>query len=202
VVQQWPLLDPTAPLKSGANWLWCENVGYYVYPQTAALHVTREARTGTWASLGASDDTTPKSATFLTVWLDHGTAPVNADAAYAILPNTTAAAMASWVAPSIVANNATASAVRSGTKLGIVFWSAGSVAGYQSNLPCIVYATTAGQTIDINATDPTNGTGTYQLMVPSTVAGVRATTLTLPRNGGKTVHVTISAPAVKRRAAR
>jgi hypothetical protein len=59
-----------------------------------------------------------------------------------------------------------------------------------------------GQTIDIYASDPTNGSGTYQLTVPSLVAGVRATTLTLPRNSGKTVHVTIVPPVVRRRAAR
>jgi hypothetical protein len=110
--------------------------------------------------------------------------------------------MSSWIAPSIVANNATASAVRNGSTLGIVFWSAGSVAGYQSTLPCIVYAVSNGQTIDIYASDPTNGSGTYQLTVPSLVAGVRATTLTLPRNSGKTVHVTIVPPVVRRRAAR
>jgi chondroitin AC lyase len=202
IIQQWPLAKASSPLVRGTNWLWCENAGYYVYPQNAALNVTRETRTGTWQSLGASDDTTPKSATFLTMWLDHGIAPVNADAAYAIVPNTTSAAMSSWVAPSIVANNATASAVRNGSTLGIVFWSAGSVAGYQSTLPCIVYSVSNGQTVDIYASDPTNGNGTYQLTVPSRVAGVRATTVTLQRNGGKTVHVTIAPPAVKHRAAR
>jgi hypothetical protein len=136
------------------------------------------------------------------MWLDHGTAPVNADAAYAIVPDTTSSAMSSWIAPSIVANNASASAVRNGTTLGIVFWSAGAVAGYQSTLPCIVYSTTNAQTIDIYASDPTNGSGTYQLTVPSVVAGFRATTLTLPRNAGKSVHVTIAPPVVRRRAVR
>jgi chondroitin AC lyase len=202
IVQQWPLANPSSPLLRGTNWLWSENVGYYIYPQNAPLNVTREPHSGTWQSLGASDDTTPKSATFLTMWLDHGTAPVNADAAYAIVPNTTSSAMSSWIAPSIVANNATASAVRNGSTLGIVFWSAGSVAGYQSTLPCIVYAVSNGHTIDIYASDPTNGSGTYQLTVPSLVAGVRATTLTLPRNGGKTVHGTIVPPVVRRRASR
>jgi hypothetical protein len=110
--------------------------------------------------------------------------------------------MSTFIAPSIVANNGNVSAVRSGATLGIVFWTAGSVAGYQSTLPCIVYSTISGRTIDIYATDPTNGSGTYQLTVPSLVAGVRATTLTLPRNGGKTVHVTIAPPALKHRAAR
>jgi chondroitin AC lyase len=202
IVQQWPLADASSPLTRGTNWLWCENVGYYVYPQNGALNVTRESRSGTWQSLGASDDTTIKFATFLTMWLDHGTSPVNADAAYAIVPNTTSAAMSNWVAPSIVANNATASAVRNGATLGIVFWTAGSVAGYQSTLPCIVYVVSNGQTIDIYASDPANGNGTYQLTVPSLVSGVRATTLTLPRNGGKTVHVTIAPPVLRRRAAR
>ncbi len=50
VVQQWPLANAASPTLRGANWLWCENVGYYVYPQSAALNVTHQERSGTWQS--------------------------------------------------------------------------------------------------------------------------------------------------------
>jgi chondroitin AC lyase len=191
IIQQWPLADPNAPLLRGTNWLWSENVGYYIYPQTATLRVTRDNRIGSWASLGASDDTTPKSATFLTIVLDHGIAPAGAIAAYAIVPNISSTSMASWSAPQIVANDARASAVRSGEKLGIVFWAAGaSVSGYTSSIPAVVYIN--GNLL--TASDPTNGNGYYSITIPG------GRTLTLARNGGKSVTVSLEPP--KRRSAR
>jgi chondroitin AC lyase len=70
VIQQWPL--GSSPVVQQGGWTFCEGVGYYVYPQTAKLNVEQITRTGTWAALGGSTDTTPRTATFLTLWLDHG----------------------------------------------------------------------------------------------------------------------------------
>ena len=184
IIQQWPLAATSSVVRQG-DWTFCDGVGYYVYPQTAPVHVERITRAGTWASLGGSTDTTPRTATFLTMWLDHGVAPANAAAAYAISMNTT-------VAPDVLTNSADASAVRSGDMLGIVFWKAGSVAGYASTLPAVMYV--KGR--DLYVADPTNGSGTFQITVPG------GTTLTVPRNGGATVHVTLPPAIARRRAVR
>ncbi|HLJ73335.1 MAG TPA: polysaccharide lyase beta-sandwich domain-containing protein, partial [Thermoanaerobaculia bacterium] len=142
-----------------------------------------------WAALGASDDTTPHTVTFTTMWLDHGTAPVNDTAAYAVVPSATADTMRSFVAPAIIANDANASAVRNGTATAIVFWSAGTVAGVKSDAPAIVYLTPT----DLYVTDPTNSaSGSFTITVPQG-------RFTIARNGGRTAHVALNA---RRRPAR
>jgi chondroitin AC lyase len=184
VIQQWPLAPSSSIVRQG-DWTFCDGVGYYVYPQSAPLHVERVTRTGTWAALGGSTDTTPHTATFLTMWLDHGVAPANAAAAYAVSLNGTAV-------PTIVANDRNASVVRSGDMTGIVFWTAGSAAGYSSSIPAVMYI--KGR--DLYVADPTNGSGTFTITVP---AGAR---FTVARNGGATSHVIVPATNARRRAVR
>jgi chondroitin AC lyase len=185
VIQQWPLAATSTVVRQG-DWTFCDGVGYYVYPQAAPLHVERITRTGTWAALGGSADTTPHTATFLTMWLDHGVAPAGATAAYTVSLNS------STIVPDILLNTSTASAVRSGDMLGIAFWRAGSAAGYSSSIPAVMYV----KGHDLYVADPSNGAGTFQVSVPG------GATFTVPRNGGATVHLTIPATASRRRAAR
>ena len=183
VIQQWPLSATSAIARQG-DWTFCDGVGYYVYPQSAPLHVERITRTGTWAALGGSTDTAPRTASFLTMWLDHGFAPAGATAAYAVSLNGT-------TVPAIVANDAKASVVRSGDMTGIVFWTAGTAAGYSSSIPAVIYV--KGR--DLYAADPANGTGTFTITVPG---GAR---YTLGRNGGATSHVIVPITGARRRVA-
>lgn len=200
IVNQWPT---PAPLTRGSNWMQADNIGYY-FPTKNPL-TKRETRTGTWAQLGAESDTTPYSATFLTLWFDHGVAPVNATAEYVIVPNVSATAMQSWATSnpiSILANNATVAAVRNNrdNALGLAFFAPGSVDGYQSEAPLVVYITPNGNNLQVSAADPTNGTtGTIQLTIPF---GHLSTTIGIPRNGGRTTTLTVTPPRPKRRAVR
>jgi len=207
VINQWPLQSSVA---RGANWIAADNIGYYVYPQTAKLNVTTASRTGTWAALGGSTDTTPSTQTFLTLWLDHGTSPVNADAAYAIVPGASAQTMAAFVPPAIVANNANVSAVTSNATTAIVFWTAGATAaGFSADAPSVVYATSSAKSMQVAAADPTNGSGTFHVTVPGRwmtsdvpyTLDARATTLAFPRAGGATTRVTLTPAPTRRRAA-
>ena len=143
---------------------------YWYYGRTPSR--ASITRTGTWAALGGSSDATPHTATFDTIWFD-GTANVE----YAISTRPIA------VPPSIIANDAMASAVRSGNNTGIVFWAAGKVAGVQSDAPCVVYMTAT----DIYVADPTNGTGTINI----TANGLK---FAVPRNGGQTFHGKLTQP--------
>ncbi len=199
IVNQWPT---SAAPAMGSNWMQADNAGYY-FPTRAPL-TKRETGTGTWAQLGAESDSTPYSATFLTLWFDHGTAPMNATAEYAIVPDVSAAAMRDWVASnpiSILANNANVSAVRNNrdNAVGMAFWSAGSIDGYQSDAPAVVYVTPSGNNVQVSAADPTNGaTGSIHLTIPF---GTRSTTIEIPRNGGRTFTTMVKPPS-KRRAVR
>ncbi|HKR65713.1 MAG TPA: polysaccharide lyase family 8 super-sandwich domain-containing protein, partial [Thermoanaerobaculia bacterium] len=103
---------PSTSVAQNGDWAFVDNVGYWFgTPAT----ITRQTRTGTWASLGGSSDTTPRSQSFVTMWIDHGAQPVNARAEYAIVPNVTQAQMAAWVAArplAILSNTDSVSAVR------------------------------------------------------------------------------------------
>jgi len=122
------------------------------------------------------------------------------------VPNISADAMRSWAATqplAIVANNAVVSAARDRrtNSLGIAFWSAGVVEGFQSSAPAIVYITDDGHTLHVWAADPNAGaTGTFRLTIPGrfTGGGLHSTTLDIPRNGGRTTHVALTR-MVKRR---
>lgn len=216
IVNQWPLVNPSAPLTRRDDWALLEGVGYW-FPTSGDLKVSREARTGTWASLGGSNDTTAHQKPFVTLWLDHGTTPTNATAEYAIVPNMTATSMAAWSASrpfSILANNDTVSAVRDNRTdaLGITFWRAGAVEGFQSSAAAVVYVTmTDTMTMRVDAADPNaNATGSFQLTIPGTwtTKGVpysrtaHSITVTIPRKAGETTTVLLQRVPGKRRAVR
>jgi chondroitin AC lyase len=214
IVNQWPLLNESSQLLRRDDWAVLEGVGYW-FPTPLDLKVARESRTGTWAALGGSSDTTAHTKSFVTLSVDHGTAPVNDTAEYVIVPNVNATSMAAWAAArplSILANNDTVSAVRdtrSGAT-GVTFWRAGSVDGIQSNAPAVVYITGDTRTRRVSAADPNaNATGSFQITIPGawlttdvpSTHTTRSTTLTFPRNGGETRTVSLTAAPSKRRAA-
>ncbi|HUP44172.1 MAG TPA: polysaccharide lyase family 8 super-sandwich domain-containing protein, partial [Thermoanaerobaculia bacterium] len=200
VINQWPLDDPDAPV-TGPNWSVAGGIGYYL-PSGAAVQTARETRSGSWTALSASNtDASPRSATLLTMWIDHGVMPSNAVAEYVIVPDITPDAMRSWVASNpitIVANTPAVAAVRRDTSVGIVFWSAGSIEGYQSDAPAIVYSEETADSLQLSVADPTNGTGTIRITVPgrysgpNATAGVRSTTISFPRDGGRTTTVSLT----------
>jgi len=168
----------TTPMVSRGNWAVANGIGYWFYGRTPQMQ--QITRTGTWAALGASTDTTLHTSTFTTMWLDHGSSPVNDTAAYAIIPGATTQTMQAYVAPTIIANDAAASAVRSGTTTAVVFWSPGTVAGIQCDAPAIVYVTPT----DLYVSDPTNGAGVFTVTLPQGK-------FTIQRNGGKTFHASL-----------
>ena len=214
VVNQWPLANSTSQVTRGSDWAQLENVGYWFPAST--VNVSRTKRSGTWAALGASDDTTPRTREFVTMSIDHGVAPVGATAEYAIVPNVTSTQMREWAASrpiAIVANNESVAAVRDlrTNALGITFWTAAATEGIQSDAPAVVYMKSTAKTVEISAADP-NGfaTGTIRLTlpgryttsdVPSTMT-LYSTTINIPRNGGQTTHVTLTRMPSKTRAVR
>ncbi|HEX6178590.1 MAG TPA: polysaccharide lyase family 8 super-sandwich domain-containing protein, partial [Thermoanaerobaculia bacterium] len=201
IINQWPLRDPNAPVATAANWIVADGVGYYV-PAGGFRHA-RETRNGTWSALSSTNgDSTTRSATFLTMWIDHGAAPVNASAEYVIVPNVTAASMPSWIASNpiqILANTPSVSAVRKDQSLGIVFWAAGSFQGWEASGPAVIYVEETTDGLEVSAADPTSGSGTLRITLPGRYDGAnataygRGTTLEVARNGGRTTTVKLTA---------
>ncbi|HEX7153469.1 MAG TPA: polysaccharide lyase family 8 super-sandwich domain-containing protein [Thermoanaerobaculia bacterium] len=215
VVNQWPLLSNASQVTSGSDWSVLEGVGTW-YPSAQPVQTTRETRSGAWADLGGSSDTTQHTRTFVTTIIDHGTSPTNATAEYVIVPNVTATTMRTWAASrpfDILANTTSVSAVRDRRTwaLGIVFWSAASIDGISSDAPAVVYMTSTAKTINLSVADPNAGaTGVLRITVPGryratgakATAGVRATTIEIPKAGGQTTRVLLETLTIpKRRAA-
>ena len=67
------------------------NIGVY-FPNKSRIGAVRETRTGKWTDLGTYNvDENLQSANYLTMWVDHGSKPVNQSYAYVLLPGTSAA---------------------------------------------------------------------------------------------------------------
>ena len=208
-------VSTSATLTRRNDWAHLDGVGYW-FPTPVALQTSRDTRSGTWASLGGSTDTTVHTKPFVTMWLDHGVAPMNATAEYVIVPNITSSAMATWAASrplSILMNNENLSAVRDDRtgNLGITFWRAAAIEGIQSSGAAVVYITSDAEAMHVWAADPNgNTTGTFTLTIPGNWETTdvpsrrltRSIVLTLPRNTGQTTHVTLTRGPVRRRALR
>jgi hyaluronate lyase len=214
VVNQWPLMNASSQLVRENDWAALENVGYW-FPTGGDLKTSRETRTGTWAALGGSTDTTPHAAPIVTMWLDHGVTPTNARAEYVIVPNVTASAMRSWAASrplTVLANTNVASAVRDNRTgaTGVVFWAAGSVEGISAPAAALVYLMGDGRELTLSAADPNaNATGTLAITIPGiwttkavpyTVSKSGFTTITVPRAGGQTTVVKLQRVGKRRSA--
>jgi chondroitin AC lyase len=223
IVNQWPLMNARSQLVTdGASptvtrWALLEGVGYF-FPIPAALQTNRETRTGTWALLGGSTDTTARSADVVTMWIDHGAWTSNGTAEYVIVPNATAATMRAWAAAppiTVLANNYDVAAARDSRSnaLGIAFFTKqSSIEGYSVDAPAIIYAVDTPSTRLLHVADPlANDSGVLHVTVPGvwtttdarvTAVNARSTTIEVPRNGGKTVHVTLHPGSLLRRAVR
>jgi chondroitin AC lyase len=223
IVNQWPLLDASSQVvtdgasQNATTWALLERVGYY-FPTPAALQIKREHRTGTWAALGGSADTTPKSADVVTMWLDHGTMVTNGSAEYMVIPNATESTMRSFAASrpvTVLANNDNVAAARDArtNALAATFFTSGSaIEGYSTDAPAIVYAVDTPTTRLLHVADPlANATGVIHVTVPGvwttaeariTSVSASATTVEIPKSSGRTVHVTLHPASLLRRAVR
>jgi hyaluronate lyase len=203
IVNQWPLMNPNASVLTGDGWAWCENVGYF-FPDRDPVKIERTTRSGTYAALGGSSDTTAFTKSFVTLSIDHGAYPAGASAEYVIVPNVTSGAMQSWAVSNpiaVLADDANVSAARDRrtNATGIAFWRAASFQNFSTNAPLVVYMTDDGYRVKINAADPTGGTaGSIRLTLPK---GFSPAYIDVPANGGKTMTATATR-SVRRRALR
>lgn len=75
------------------------DIGYY-FPNKTKLNAKREARTASWLDInkcpGMVTDPKPVTRNYLTIWLDHGTAPKDSTYEYVLLPNKTKEAVKAY----------------------------------------------------------------------------------------------------------
>lgn len=232
IVQQWPLSRATEAVIADGTWMLAANgeatirprwvhsdrIGY-LFAEATTLRMKREERSGSWSQLNASASSQQiASVPFLTLWFDHGIAPRDAAAEYAVVPNVSAAQMEAWAAAApyvTLSNDSTVSAVkdqRSGVT-SFVFWSAATLDGVGVDRPSLVHRTVAGRRMSLSVVDPTNATtalrltlrGSWTLAAP--VDGVtvtrswRNTIISVPCGGGEATSLSLQ-QSVRARAVR
>lgn len=62
------------------------DIGYY-FPESTEMQFLRETRTGSWAEMRKAESSEKISANYLTMWFDHGEAPIQGSYSYVLLPN-------------------------------------------------------------------------------------------------------------------
>jgi MYXO-CTERM domain-containing protein len=222
IVEQWPLSAATVPIiadgttvASGAysgmlpdtQWISADGLGYF-FPGRSSVQVTDATQSGNWMDLGVSQGTV--TAPFLTLALEHGNAPTNASAAYAIaFDGQDMSTFAASPPFSVVQNDATISAVAGQGAAGAVFWVPGSItintSATASDTPCVVWLANDGTALTVSVADPAQGTGQLHVTVSGgfksgsgsdsgiTVALTSTgATLTVDRTGGVTHIATLT----------
>jgi hypothetical protein len=157
---------PYATTLVGVTWAKADGLGYY-FPGKADVRAEIADRSGDWSKIGANSGAV--TARFLTLSLNHGTTPTGAKYAYAIALGDQD--MASWTAGSpitIVKNEPTLAAVRSGGATGVVFFAPGSIDVAQgialtTDAPCVVWITDDGELMTLSIADPAQGTDKLHL---------------------------------------
>ncbi len=139
------------------------DLGYY-FPQTATVRALREARSASWDDIDHyyGNSTNPFTRNYCTLWLDHGTNPVNAGYSYVLLPGKSATEVAGYAAVpkiEVLQNSASIQAVREGP-LGVTaanFWSDGvqSVGGITVDRKSSIIVERTETNLSVALADPT-----------------------------------------------
>ncbi|MFJ4624524.1 polysaccharide lyase 8 family protein [Streptomyces sp. NPDC088812] len=145
------------------RWAHIAGHGGYLFPEGGGVTVLREERTGRWSDIRTGSSTTVLTDRYLTLYVDHGTDPVDASYAYVLLPGAGAARTAAHAARgrallTVLANTAQAQGVHA-PALGVTavnFWAAGTVGDLTASAPCSVLIRRRGDgTTVLCAADPT-----------------------------------------------
>lgn len=139
-----PSTLPWSASLSGAGWAHIGGFGGYVFMDGTGLKGLREQRTGRWSDINRGGSTDPVSRRYLTLYVDHGTDPVDAGYAYQLLPGASAERTAARAADHgrmlILANSGAQQGVRVPALgfSGVAFWSGGTVGPLMASAPCAV----------------------------------------------------------------
>lgn len=176
---------------SNARWACLDGVAGYIFPRGQSVTARREQRTGAWGDVEGGADPTKITRNYLTLYVDHGTAPSDAGYVYILLPGAAPDAVAERAADQGYANVLVNTAAQQGIAVpsqGVTaanFYAPGKAGPVTASAPCSVLVREhAGGTATIAVSDPTltatSLTVTWQRPVkkvlggPSTLAGSTA----------------------------
>ncbi|MDH6587500.1 hyaluronate lyase [Streptomyces sp. SAI-133] len=142
----------------GPGWAHLEGHGGWLVPD--GLHALREDRTGAWSDINTSSSTERRTRRWQTLWLDHGTDPVDASYAYVLMPGASRRTVAARAADrhwlSVLANDSACQAVRV-DRLGLTaanFWRAGTAGPLTASAGASVLVRRSGRTATLCVAEP------------------------------------------------
>lgn len=145
----------------GPGWAHLEGHGGWILPYGGArLRTLREDRTGAWSDINTTSTAERRTRRWQTLWLDHGTDPVDAAYVYVLLPGAGArrvavrAADRHWL--KVLANDARRQAVAV-PSLGLtaaVFWRAATAGPLTASAGAAVLLRTRGRTARLCVSEP------------------------------------------------
>ncbi|MFD3653165.1 polysaccharide lyase 8 family protein [Streptomyces sp. NPDC058620] len=150
----------TTEERTAPRWAHLVGHGGWVFPGGAALRTLREDRTGSWSDINTTSTTERRTRRYQTLWLDHGTDPVDARYAYLLMPGasrrtvTARAADGDWLR--VLANTSAVQAVAIGS-LGVTaanFWQAGTAGPLTVSAPASVLVRTGRRSTTLCVSGP------------------------------------------------
>lgn len=153
--------DGRHELTLGPGWAHLEGHGGWVFPcGTRRLRTLREERTGAWSDINTTSSTERVTRRYQTLWLDHGTDPVDASYAYLLMPGAGRRALAAragderWLR--ILANSGAcqAVAVRSLGLTAANFWQPGTVGPLTVTAPSSALVRSNRHTASLHFSEP------------------------------------------------
>ncbi|MFG2449406.1 polysaccharide lyase 8 family protein [Streptomyces sp. NPDC048512] len=135
---------PWSATLSGTSWAHIAGHGGYVFPGGATVKALREARDGRWSDINKGGSTTVLNRKYLTMYVDHGTAPSAATYAYTLMPGASVAqtqaraAATTWLTVLANTDDQQGVSVPSLGFTGVNFWFAGTVGTLTASKPCSV----------------------------------------------------------------
>ncbi|RRR86785.1 polysaccharide lyase family 8 super-sandwich domain-containing protein, partial [Streptomyces sp. RP5T] len=143
----------------GPGWAHLEGHGGWLVSD--GLHALREDRTGAWSDINTSSTTERRTRRWQTLWLDHGTDPVDARYAYVLMPGASRRTVAARAADrhwlSVLANDSACQAVHV-DRLGLTaanFWRAGTAGPLTASAGASVLIRRRGRTATLHIAEPT-----------------------------------------------
>ncbi|MCS0604063.1 polysaccharide lyase 8 family protein [Streptomyces sp. LP11] len=144
----------------GRHWAHLEGHGGWLLPHGGEPHTLREDRTGAWADINTTSTSERRTRRWQTLWLDHGTDPVDARYVYVLLPGAGRAETAARAADRhwlrVLANDSGAQSVAV-PGLGLTaanFWRAGTVGELTALAGASVLVVRRGRTATLCVSEP------------------------------------------------
>lgn len=199
---------------AGSAWAHLEGVGGYIVLDGAEMRAVRERRQGAWSQVNIKGSPAMKARNFMTLYVDHGTAPAGASYAYMLAPGAPAnktEILSRQPFHEVVRNDAVAQGVRFKKEktIAATFWKPGTIGDLTLSGPACILFNEVGDTVKLGLSEPTQSSNSltinlrrnrqYRIVDGSGASLSReadgSTIITVDTTGlsGATKHVTLQA---------